>query len=265
MPKTGTTTLQNYIGRSKPPRLLLPHSSPSLALLFGADTFISDLARRLSISDPVEAISKTREAIANQAGETCLLSSEFLYTASLLGDPGRLREELAGWNLVRVVLYLRHPVSHFPSFMSQRVKSGQSDMTSITAISRATYDYSTICDKWSEHFDLQVLDFNRVKPRLVANFCEVCDIPFKPEMTGDETSNSSLNANSLELARRINEIAPPHEATELKRKLIEDLDRFGVTGGEIAPPASVASNLHRIANEQNERLVGRYLTEPLMM
>ncbi len=262
--KTGTTALQHYMQSFPEHCLSLPFAPPSLCLLLGEGPTKNDVQRRLGIEDAELACGQLREALARQAGRSCLVSSEFIFNAGLTGNIAQLRAEFSAWEKVQVILYLRHPVSHFASEVSQRVKSGMHDPEKVMHVSRAFYSYAKICDRWAEHFDLVVRDYTREKPHLVKGFCAATGLPFDSAKLPDSHENRSLNKNSLELARRINEIADKG-ADKLRRRLINDLAGFGVDGPAIAIPQDARKTLMQMAEDENTRLVGRYLDAPLAL
>lgn len=134
--KTGTTALQRYMQAFPDHCLSLPFAPASLCFFLGEGATANDVKRRLGIEDAGAACDALRSAIARQAGRNCVLSSEFIFNAGVTGNIAQLRAALAAWEKVQVILYLRHPVSHFASEVSQRVKSGMHDPKRVMHIPR---------------------------------------------------------------------------------------------------------------------------------
>ena len=266
MPKTGTTSIQSYLRRFPELMLSLPYPEASLGLLFGGERYTADIARRLSMDNIDLSKNWIRMALSKQGGKRSVFSSEFLFTSALdnESDFDVFKSAFSGWDNIKIILYLRHPLNHFPSLISQRVRSGQFEHSKINNISNTYYDYAKSCDLWSAHFHLTVIDFNRVKGDLIRNFCEVSHIDYRPEYEDSEGVNPRLDRNSLELARRINELLTPNQQPLKRRCLINDLAKLGVSGEEITVEEPQRTKLEEISEKQNSLLVGRYLDAPLL-
>lgn len=221
-----------------------------------------NIEKRLKIEDVSLVKHKLLSELREIDTEFLILSSEFIFEAAVNGDLQGLKEALSHFEDVEVIAYVRHPLKHFSSLISQRVKSGQFKEETIYRIPVNYYNYYAIFEKISKHFKLRVYDFEAHKKSLVTHFFDTVGLEFN-DCGSSERKNPALSQKALEFSIRINELALKEKDSK-RRALIEDLNK-SLSGSEkiFVPDSKKIDKLMKIAEDQNNQLVGKYLAQEM--
>lgn len=233
--KTGTTTIQHFLGRNRQLLLrrgLLFPEAPGrpnhlkLAAYAQSDDQMDDTRRRF-VSGPddlPEFRRRLREWLSKEVaagGELrkVVLSNEHLSARlTSAADVERLADliDQCFGGPVHVVVYLREQVANFRSSYSTNLRHTRTTppLTSISGMDLAKYDYDQRLAPWEEVFGQDNVTVRLFEPAgfkdgdLLRDFLDAIDEPWPERAEVPERQNEQLDAASLEFLRVFNTVAP---------------------------------------------------------
>jgi len=264
MPKTGTTAIQKMLAASSPPPPLT-YGITGVLLFCSDGVREKDLLRRYKLQESdIDSVKKTIEAefeeLESSGVSQLLFSSEFFYDVS--NYPESLEKVATFFHNyfedIEIILYLRHPVNHFPSLVAQRVTSGQSDWKGIMRVPSVLYKFDIVCDLWSKYFRLNLIDYNRVKTHLLVDFCERTDLKLPVKNDTRSVTNKSLSMKTLEALAYMNQFLPS-DKPEHRREVIERLSILNVKDNTSPLTPELSRHIRKKFADNIENLEKNYL------
>lgn len=173
-------------------------------------------------------MTRFREACRGSACKTVVLSSEFLAGLSLSGIV-KLKDFLESIALhIKVVVYLRHPVSYIESFVQQHIKTGHARFSSIGT--RNAPNLSGFVSAWASVFGRNSLILRNFAPNgnkidVLVDFISLIQADVDHlDLNAGKAPNTSLSGLSAMIADACYELAP--SGSKERELLISILDRI---------------------------------------
>ena len=242
LPKTGTTTLQNWLGENAP-RLraegIFTFSKAELAHRLAVEGITSperkakqDIAAILKWQLE-DAQAELRRAKRDKKISRIVLSSEYFSVA----DPAMVRQQLSTMSLdqVKIIIVLRRQDRLIESSYNQDVKTSEFTQTIVKAAYHASYDWDILASSWAKVFSPEnlilrrYLDYVPAKGGIVSQIFGKLDPALaklaKEHPPIEERSNASLPAALIEFKRLANLAGAPNLLA-----LLEKASQLGVGG-----------------------------------
>lgn len=300
MPKTGTTSIQQYLHDS---RSLLRRYGYVVPLCPGRtnhrnltqyalpDDSRANIRRAKGLTS-VEAVKRFRESFAAKfaaeargwgADENILLTGEHLILLTGEEEFDRLKELLAaaGNRDVQVLIYLRRQDEFYVSLYSQAIKNGgTADWVALgekinpdaigNEVPATLFEYDKVVANWSAAFgsaNVRVRAFERrqlVREDVVPDFLAAVHCDALSALAPSVRTNRSLDVRSIEYLRRLNKLFPRDAVgwdSGGRAAIISALERISNGVGLRMKPSAACKLLDRY-REGNAWIAKRYLGRP---
>lgn len=229
-PKAGSSAIQAAIGGE---------SDVWLMALCAHGRSRNDLLRRWKRTDWDTAREEARARLRDVSTSPAL-STEFLWDRTTPEQVESFHREVSPvLGDVRLVAYLRDPVKHFTSLVSQRIKAGQHNWSTI--LTPPSYDYDETISVWRKWFDLETYDYEEIDD-VARHFCGLAGVEYHEQ----PRANRSLSKAALELLVKINRCADRAKEDE-RRSLVRALEEMEIPGEPFQLPAEIVAKLRKDA------------------
>jgi len=302
-PKTGTSSIQRSLRQNRHaladrgvhvPYYIGGSNHVFLPLLVSRPHFTKDLLRRLVATKEfehyrmllapecrdfdneamgAEAVRRLRSIMRDELESiaavepSCLMSSEFLFELRTEEEVDALATLLKPlFEKIRIVLYVRLQHKHAASEVSQKIISGQHDLTRILNLDIKRYNYHAIATRWANAFGRQsvlVTEFSSGESSRSDVFTEFM-LSIGMSMDGlqpGRRDNPSMDVVKLSLLARFNRVLAQSERADESFKLREGFaqslrclpclgDAFVLPKGQLAMLRSrLATSNRKLSNE----------------
>ena len=226
-------------------------------MLGGTPRALNEFSRRFGPVTP-ERILALKEALRSAETDHVVLSSKMLYEFSDAEFIGNLCVELDDiFDEIRVIVYFRHQIDHFPLLVTQRVKAGMKDWAQIIKVPDAIYRYDEICALWDQDVDVIARDYGRCKDDVIGDFCAAVGLPV-PEVTVARRPHPTLDARALKLLLLINSSSAPSKDS-VRRRIADELEGLTLSKQTFKIGRDLADEIAERFEAGNQRLSEQYL------
>ncbi|WP_272166378.1 hypothetical protein [Vibrio diabolicus] len=239
--KTGTTTIQETLFYNR--EVLSDHGVfyPAISAHHVFLTYLFNSNGKNHIASQLEGkdfdfLLNRAKTIWNNIVKTdkdVMLSSEFLLGLSV-DDIENLKKELDSlFDSVKVIIYLREPVSHSISAVNEQVKCGHNTLDEAYEHLSNPQEINQAIN-WVRIFggDVVIREFSKksfFKNDLLADFLNCCDIDYL-DLEIKQESNSSLSYEALMIADKMNKLSPGLSMPRLKSGILNNIVGRKFTG-----------------------------------
>lgn len=216
--KTGTTAIQRYLHRTSSALTEQGVLYPELSRI-DADGDLCESHRLLAWSVVQKyqqkygvGVSKDlwvslRREIEAKRPKIAILSSEFFWSATE-NEVNEIVDNICGYP-VRIILYLRNPLSLAASAYKQGIKTGhiKEDFRSYCYERLRMFDYDATIKRWSKGFGRPNVNFriyDKVKRNLVADFVKTAGFEIVQDKANSTRENISPSDGTIKLLRSVN-------------------------------------------------------------
>lgn len=261
--KTGTTTIQHFLGKNRQLLLedgfLYPHSPeeegtfkivkfghtklPAFSMDSGR---IEDIQKFLQLTDP-EKLSQFRDKLKREIDrevsetnvKTVVFSSE--HCSSRLVNKSEI-ERL--YNLlknffedIKIIIYIRRQDKFLLSTYSTAVRCGRTEAFSLPCqeVIDKRYDYWKILKKWESVFGKENIIVRVFEPQqmiegnLLSDFANILGIDITKRYKSVKNLNSSLDVHSLDFLRLVNHYVPRFTGSDINQgraQLLKSIETY---------------------------------------
>ena len=219
--KTGTTSIQAAMHQARdrlrengicyPLSHIIPRNHHSLAVDFGGPESVNQNFREKMGPAPNVIRAKSEEEwqalydrIARENPHKVLLSSESLFKPLTQQAHERMQVRIKAVEAedVRILAYVRSPVSFYLSALQQRLKRGQILQMNAKAYLPVLDSYK---DKFGSAFEIRKFEPDQLREQsVVTDFCEWTEIDLSLVKSGEEIyENVSLSAEAMSVLSRL--------------------------------------------------------------